>query len=1190
MRPNSLKALLTALVALVATTLAAQTSGSCGDNLTWSFDTTTGELDISGSGAMTDYTSFGRNEAPWISYRSQITSIDLPVGLTRIGNHAFREFTNLTSVKIPYSVLSIGKYAFWGCTSLDLVEIFNGTESIEEAAFYGCKISLIDLPASLSSIGSNAFENSSLGFIRIHAENPTIGTNAFCSCSKLWRIQLWAFTPPAIDNTTFENTDLSEVTLDVPDGCTAAYEATLWQNVGIISYLAYGKCGDNLIWNVDEETSELIITGSGAMYDYTKTSNRHPWRSFYSVRLPEGITHIGDYAFYGCGSIHTIDIPSSVTSIGDFAFANTKLASLDIPEGVESIGEKAFYYCSSLTSVTIPGSVTNMGFGAFEYCSNLTTMKILGENPTFSEHEFNLCQKLQSFYMMASTPPDIDYSTFITSQYTVATLYVPAGCKAAYEAADVWKDFGNIKEYPWGKCGDNLTWELDTVSGVFTITGTGSMYGYVSGEHPWKNFRNPITSLNLPDGLTTIGSSAFAFCTGLTSISIPESVRTIASDAFRGCSNLVSVSLPEGLMSIQGNAFTNCSRLTSITIPESVTSISSQAFGGNTPLAEVTVLNPTPPSTSNDAFPTRASATLYVPAGCKAAYEAATGWKEFGSIEEYGISGQCGDNLKWTFYPATGLLSITGTGAMYDYTSSTRPWADYRSQITSISLPAGLTRISKYAFNNCKMQEVVIPDNVTFIGDGAFAFCSELQTVTLPKTPTEIQSRAFNGCNQLVSVKVNNPVPDAIDATVFSNRTNATLYVPAGSKEAYEAADYWTEFKEIIETGVSGQCGENLYWRFYSSTGELAITGTGAMYDYTPSDLAPWKELLDKITSLSLPDGLTHIGKYAFSNCVALATATIPQSVTSIGNFAFISCRSLTDIAIPQGVTILQPYTFRDCRELQNVSLAEGLTSIGTSAFAQCMSLTEIAIPQSVTSIKDYAFYACTELQNVSLAEGLTSIGDGTFTSCEKLSSITIPESVTSIGDFAFDGCESLTEAVCNSKLFAYLPPSFQGAYTIPSGIQTICGGAFTEHNGLTSVTLPRTVTSIGSFAFEGCRKLATVYANMPEAFTFGAEAFTDISYDSEHGQCRLYIPHGTKLDYINNGWTIEIFKYGVVDIDMGDVNCDGTVSITDVGLIIDYILGSRPSGFFEAPADMYNDGNITITDVGIVIDKILAQ
>ena len=249
-------------------------------------------------------------------------------------------------------------------------------------------------------------------------------------------------------------------------------------------------------------------------------------------------------------------------------------------------------------------------------------------------------------------------------------------------------------------------------------------------------------------------------------------------------------------------------------------------------------------------------------------------------------------------------------------------------------------------------------------------------------------------------------------------------------KLADSVSDFFDGFATKAEAATSGTCGENLTWTLDKTTGVLEISGTGEMYNYEQ-----YKSPLNNgsIKSITIGNGVTSIGDYAFCGCTSLTSVTIPDSVTSIGNQAFSGC-GFTSITIPDSVT-----------------------SIGDLAFSAC-DLTSITIPDSVTSIGIYAFEYCESLTSVTIGKGVTSIGYRAFKHCTSLASVIIPDSVTSIGDYAFYVCDSLTSV------------------TIGKGVTSIGRDAFSGCTSLTSITIPDSVTSIGSNAFSGCKNIITIY------------------------------------------------------------------------------------------------------------------
>ena len=241
------------------------------------------------------------------------------------------------------------------------------------------------------------------------------------------------------------------------------------------------------------------------------------------------------------------------------------------------------------------------------------------------------------------------------------------------------------------------------------------------------------------------------------------------------------------------------------------------------------------------------------------------------------------------------------------------------------------------------------------------------------------------------------------------------------------------------------------------------------------------------LTAITLPEGVTSIGDCAFRDCTNLTSITIPESVTSIGYATFSGCYCLTSITIPGGVTSIGESAFSQCRSLATITIPEGVTSIEHSAFSDCYSLTSIVIPRGVTSIGDYAFFG-SNLTSITIPENsqLKSIGYNAFASCWSLTAITIPEGVTSIGESTFSDCTNLTSITIpeNSQLESIGDYAFFGcsltSITIPEGVTSIGGGTFSDCYSLTSITIPESVTGIGYNAFSGCTSLTSI--TLPES------------------------------------------------------------------------------------------------------------
>ena len=567
------------------------------------------------------------------------------------------------------------------------------------------------------------------------------------------------------------------------------------------------------------------------------------------------VTTIGVRAFWGCSNLKKVivadiaswcDITIDSSESNPLYFAHhlysdesTEITDLEIPEGVTHI--RNFSYCTGLTSVSVPNSVTSIGNGAFVRCTGLTSIVVSEGNTVYDSRN--------------------DCNAIIKS----STNELIIGCK------------------------------------------------------------NTI----IPNGVTSIGSGAFWGCSGLTAVTIPNSVTSIGNTAFYDCTGLTTISIPNSVTSIGDGAFMNCSNLTSVTINRV-----------------------SPISINSLCFTNRANATLHVPYGCIAAYKAASYWKEFKEIIELPVltfsdakvkdicvanwdtngDGELSEdeaaavtelgevfrnNKNITSFNElqyfTGLSSISNEAfnSCSNLTSVIIPssvnnigaGAFFGAGLTDINIPTSVTTIGESAFKHTALNSVSFPNSVTSVGNGifyatnltqpvynstifaympqsyqgnysiptginnisesSFADCASLTSVSVPNSVTSIDNLAFAGCTSLTSMTVELETPLSLysNTFLFCSLNNATLYVPIGSKAAYEAANYWKEFgtiKEMSNDITIGSAGMGTF----CSTHPLDFSGTDDIKAYIVSAFKPstGEVTLTRITDVPANTGIVVKG------------------------------------------------------------------------------------------------------------------------------------------------------------------------------------------------------------------------------------------------------------------------------------------------------------------------------------------
>ena len=906
------------------------------------------------------YTYWNEGNLTWKLYEDgtlNISGTGAMKNYDREGDNPSPVYNNLSvkKVVIEDGVTSIGDAAFYDCNNLTSITIPDSVTSIGNAAFSFCSsLTSITIPDGVTSIGNSAFSNCNiLTSITIPNSVTSIGAYAFSYCSSL-------------------------TSITIPNSVTSIGDA------------AFSYC--------------INLT---------------------SITIPDGVTSIGDAAFSNCISLTSITIPDSVTSIGAYAFSNCwDLTSITIPDSVTSIGKSAFYKCSSLTAISLSckSSLKKSDFGEqadlVSYTNQHLLTKTEAKAATCTEDgnkEYWPCEHCGKYFLSDDANPETAKAVELSETVIPALNHKNAIIRNASELTETAPGYSGDRYCPdcdkvvekgytyWIE--DNLTWKL-YADGTLNISGKGAMKDYNSDDNPSpaSQKKDSVKKVVIEDGVTSIGDSAFSYCSSLTNITIPDSVTSIGDSAFSGCWDLTSITIPDSVTTIGESAFYGCSSLTSITIPDGVTSIGYGAFSSCRSLTSITIPDSVT-SIGNSSF-------------------------------SYCIS----------LTSITIPNSVTSIGA-YAFSNC---W-----YLTSITIPDSVTSIGKSAFYKCSSLTTISLSCKSTLKKSDFGDKADLVSYTshtLKKTEAKAATCTENGnkeywtcehCGKYFLSDDTNPETakaveqseTIIPALKHKNAIIQNASEPTETTPGYSGDRYCPDCDKVVEKGYTYWIEDNLTWKLYED-GKLTISGKGAMKDYDYSDNPSPACNNSNVKKVVIEDGVTSIGNSAFDNCRNLTSITIPDSVSSIGNFVFYGCVSLTSITIPDSVTSIGNFAFNGCVSLTSITIPDGVTSIGNDAFSYCVSLTSITIPNSVISIGKYAFDGCSSLTSVTIPDSVTSIGESAFSNCTSLTSITIPSRVTSIGKSAFQSCSSLTSV------------------TIPDSVTSIGYAAFSYCTSLTTISL----------------------------------------------------------------------------------------------------------------------------------------
>ena len=1101
-------------------------SGTCGENAKWTLTGSGDELvlTISGTGEMIDYSE--NNRAPWFeSYSTRIKRLCIEDGITTIGAYAFDHCYNIIEVSISDSVTSIKKASFQDSFGFTSITIPNNVTSIEDYAFSGCSdLMSITLPSSVTSLGKYVFSRcNNLESITILGGVTKINEHVFSDCSKLISVILPDSVMSIGDYAFYKCGSLANIKL--PDSVTSigshAFSScysldgiTLPEDLTDIGWSTFQGCSSLTSINIPKGVTSI------GWYVFKDCINLE------RVMIPYGVTEIGKDTFANCIGLTSIDIPDSVISLSscfsgcsgltsinlsdslkslDGTFSDCKnLRSIILPDSIQSIGGHTFAGCSSLTNIVIPDGVTSLGKLAFFNCGSLTNIVIPDGVTSLGESAFDACRGLKKVEV-----PE--------------TLWAIGSCAflncSSLESLDISnvtalgdRAFGNCNSLKSINISEKLTWIKD-----YTFSGCSSL-------------KNVI----IPDSVNKLSVGAFQECSQLECVTIPANIKfgtdMFYNGPFTNCNNLKYIcykgnesqwkSLEKGKLPAAKIYYSCDERVQDVILDTAIivvkpgeslqlkatvmptTAVNKTVFWTVEDEQLATISGNTITGVSEGSTPLVArSAQGYYEDSCLLVVGNTIAESENWAILETDIEGEY-------------ELILVGTDIWPD-----KAWNEYKKNITKVSFSDAVTDIEEYAFNYfTKLESIIIPNSVIRIHAKAFRYCNSLKSVTIPEGVASIGEEGFAGCSNLTSVTIPEGVT-SIGKSAFSGCSSlASVTIPEGV----------TSIGEAVFSGCSSLTNVTIP-KGVTNIGSYAFMNCSSLASVTiPEGVTSIGnfafENCSNLASVTIPESVTSIGEEVFSGCSSLTSVTIPEGVMSIRDSAFKNCSGLKSVTIPSSLTTIEWSSFDECENIRYVCYA------GTEPEWNGISIS--GCNEDLTTAKRY--YSCDErVQDIILEEALIAIAPGEeihlkatvmpvtakdqtvvwTVEDERLASVTGEKIIGNIEgktrikaasvDCRFEASCTLVvgKIIDKGMSWALIESDVDGEYELIlsgqsvswneewssykdkiskvyccDGVKSIGSGAFAYFSSLTSVIIPKSVTTIYWNAFNYCDNLTDIY------------------------------------------------------------------------------------------------------------------
>ncbi|MEE3440079.1 leucine-rich repeat domain-containing protein, partial [Ruminococcus sp.] len=892
----------------------------------------------------------------------------------------------------------------------------------------------VDIPSeidghSVTEISSTTFKNdNSIVGIEIPNGVTTIGQGAFKNCLKAQYISLPATLKNIDTNTLTSNDDCVYIVERNSDAEKFVTENDMNYKKRFASdKVSESGQDDNISYRYNNLTSSLYVYGEGEIKNYN--SDNQPWKNYKStaksIDLFDGITSIGNYAFYNFTSVTPeVTIPITVEKISNSAFdCCTSLKKITIPDNVKTIDNRAFGSCTSVTEIELGTGLTQLGTSDYYY-----------NNPFYNT------SSVKKITFNSEKVPTTPYGDLFQYMNSLETVYVSAKSYSQY----VERFSSYINNAKFVLLNDDTDFIIE--DGVL------------------KLYQGNDANVVIPSDVTEIGPSAFRNNASIKTVEFSSNVEKISNNAFMGCTSLKSVALNNKLTTISYSSFNSCSALKEITIPNSVETIGDYAFYKCTSLSNELVIPSSVTSIGNYAF------------------------AEDNKIPSVDIKGNpngttVGDYSFQNVSNSTSLNlgNVTSIGA-YAFNNCTLLSG-------KLTIPDSVTTIKNNAFSYCKsITEIEFSKNLVTINYETFSSCTSLKKIIIPNNIKTIDNRAFYSCTGVTEIELgtgltqlgtnyrdyNNPfyymtgvkkitfntekVPTTPCADTFEYMNNLeTVYVPVNGY-----SDYVTRFSPYINNA-----------RIVMISDSDFVIKDGVLLQYSGTD-----------TDVVIPDDVTEIGDSAFKNNTNIKKVTFSKNIKKINQSAFYNCTNLETVIFNNLISSIGNSAFYGCTKLSGVlKISENTRSVGNYAFANCSSLTSVEIASNNEEIKigDYSFQNDTSIKSISLGN-VTSIGKYAFNNCNSINTnVQFNDSLKTIGEYAFRNCSNIIDTlVIPTSVITVATGAFQNCSSItnveiPDSLTRISEYTFDGCKSLESIEVPDSVTIIDNHAFNNCSSVETV-------------------------------------------------------------------------------------------------------------------